>query len=124
MAQFFEIHPANPQPRLVRGAVLLLSKIASWRIVAGVMLGMFNYLSNPTGPLRVLSPTQFRSNTRLNELESKALFGEVAIEGHLPITIHRAKNHGRSRVQAERAGREIPAIVTDVVMGEEVGVDE
>ncbi len=48
---------------------------------AGIMLGMLNYVS--TGktlgvhPLTVYSPTQFRSDTRLNKLESHALFGEV-----------------------------------------------
>ncbi|EXF44109.1 Na(+)-translocating NADH-quinone reductase subunit B [Pseudomonas sp. BAY1663] len=41
----------------IGGAVLLVSKIASWRIVAGVMLGMiglsylFNLIGSETNPL-------------------------------------------------------------------------
>jgi outer membrane receptor protein involved in Fe transport len=46
---------------------------------AGALLGLLTaYLpAGATGTPLVLAPTQFRSNTRLNSLESRAIFGEV-----------------------------------------------
>ena len=49
---------------------------------------------------------------------------ETQQQGHAAVAVERAEHHGGARVQAQRAGGQIPAVVADVVVGEEVGVDQ
>ena len=43
---------------------------------------------------------------------------------HLALAVVGPEDDGRARVQPQRAGREIPAVVADVMMGEKIGVNE
>ena len=42
---------------------------------------------------------------------------------HAALAVQRAEDHRGARVEAERARGEVPAVVADVVVGEEVRVD-
>ena len=72
---------------------------------AGAVLGLLTaYLpAGATGTPLVLSPTQFRSNTRLNELESRAVFGELYydVTDDLKITAGLRWTEDQKRVVAQ-----------------------
>ena len=43
---------------------------------------------------------------------------------HAPVAVQRAVHHRGARIQPQGAGRQVPAVVANVVVGEEVGVDQ
>jgi len=60
----------------------------------------------------------------LGEPDEEADQHERDQQRHAALAVERAENDGGSGVKPKRAGGDVPAVVADVVMGEEVGVDQ
>jgi hypothetical protein len=78
----------------------------------------------PSADLTRIPPDTEKSTDILRQPDEEADENECQKKRHASFPIKRPKDHGRARIQPQRARCDIPPVVTDIVVREEIGVNE